>query len=96
MIAKRNKHFVHFLHLPPLLNWIYLITILFNSLGQLLIGNMLHMKSFIAVFKQLNNLQKERKKRLLTAKGKALLSIIHVKKVIDVMTHITSKDVVPS
>jgi GT2 family glycosyltransferase len=96
MIAKRNKHFVHFLHLPAVLNWIYLFMILFNSFGQLLILNTLHMKSFIAVFKQLNKLQMERKRRRLTTKGKTLLSIKHVKKVIDGMTHITSKHAVPS
>ncbi len=96
MIAKRNKHFVHFLHLPLLLNWIYLMTIFFNSLGQLFLGNTLHTKSFMAVFKQLKKLQKERKKRRLTAKGKTLLSVMQVKKVIDGMTHIASKDVVPS
>jgi predicted aspartyl protease len=54
------------------------------------------MKSFIAVFKQLNKLQVERKRRRLTTKGKTLLSIKHVKKVIDGMTHITSKHAVPS
>ena len=96
MIAKRNKHFVHFLHLPSLLNWVYLMIIFFNSLAQLLLGNTLHIKSFLAVLKQIKNLQGERKQRILTAKGKTLLSILQVKKEIDGMTHITSKDVVPS
>lgn len=96
MIAKRNKHFVHFLHLPPVLNWIYLIMILFNSLGQLLAGNTLHMKCFMAVVKQLKKLQKERKSRLKRSKGKTFLSILSVKQVIGDMTHINSKDVVPS
>jgi GT2 family glycosyltransferase len=96
MIAKRNKHFVHFLHLPPLLNWIYLMTIFFTSLGQLLVANTLHMKCFIAVVKQLKKLQKERKMRLKRAKGKTFLSILSVKHIIDDMTHINSKDVVPS
>jgi GT2 family glycosyltransferase len=96
MIAKRNKHFVHFLHLPFLMNRVYLMTIFFNSLAQLLIGNTLHINSFLAVLKQMNNLQTERKRRLLTANGKTLLSIMQVKKVIDGMTQITSNDVVPS
>ena len=59
MIAKRNKHYVHFLHLPPMLNWIYLKINFLSSIGQLLIGNTLHMKSLLAVFKQLKKLQKE-------------------------------------
>lgn len=96
MIAKRNKHFVHFIHLPPLLNWIYLMTIFFNSLGQLFIGNTLHMKSFLSVFKQLNKLQKERKSILTRSQGKTLLGIFQVKQVIDDMTQINLKDVIPS
>jgi GT2 family glycosyltransferase len=96
MIAKRNKHFVHFLHLPPLFNWLYLMTIFFNSLGQLLVGNTLHMKCFIAVVKQLKKLQQERKNRLKRAKGKVFLSILEVKHRIDDLTHVNTKDVVPS
>lgn len=96
MIAKRNKHFVHFLHLAPGFNWIYLGIVFFNSIGQLLIGNSLHFKSVRSVLKQLKNLQKERKNRLIQAKGKTILSISQVKHVIEEMTHISLKDEIPS
>lgn len=90
MIAKRNKHFLHFLHLPPVLNWMYLISVLFNSLGQLLIGNTLHFNAVISVFKNLKKLQKERKQRREKAKGKSMLSVFQVKQVILDMTQINS------
>lgn len=90
MIAKRNKHFLHFLHLPPVLNWMYLISVLFNSLGQLLIGNTLHFNAVISVFKNLKKLQKERKQRHEKAKGKSMLSVFQVKQVILDMTQINS------
>lgn len=96
IIAKRNKHYVHFLHLPPVFNWIYLLTVLFNSFGQLLFGNSLHMKSVLSVFKQLKHLQKERKIRLTEAKGKTRLSVLQVKQAIADMTHLNSKEVVHS
>jgi hypothetical protein len=72
------------------------MTIFFNSLGQLLVGNTLHMKCFIAVVKQLKKLQQERKNRLKRAKGKVFLSILEVKHRIDDLTHVNTKDVVPS
>ena len=90
MIAKRNKHFLHFLHLPPVLNWMYLISVLFNALGQLLIGNTLHFNAVISVFKNLKKLQKERKQRREKAKGKSMLSVFQVKQVILDMTQINS------
>ncbi len=90
MIAKRNKHFLHFLHLPPVLNWMYLISVLFNALGQLLIGNTLHFNAVISVFKNLKKLQKERKQRHEKAKGKSMLSVFQVKQVILDMTQINS------
>lgn len=90
MIAKRNKHFLHFLHLPPVLNWMYLISVLFNSLGQLLIGNTLHVNAVIAVFKNVKKLQKERKQRRKKANGRTMLSIFQVKQVILDMTQIKS------
>ncbi|MEN9972712.1 MAG: hypothetical protein RIS20_1059 [Bacteroidota bacterium] len=96
MIAKRNKHYVHFLHLPPMLNWIYLKINFLSSIGQLLIGNTLHMKSLLAVFKQLKKLQKERINRLKRANNTTRLNIWQVKRVIDGMTHISTKDGVPS
>jgi GT2 family glycosyltransferase len=96
MIAKRNKHFLHFLHLPPLINWIYMMRVFANSLGQLILGKTLHLTAVFSVFKELKNLQKERKRRVEKAKGKTMLSVLQVKHVIDGMTHITSKEVVPS
>jgi GT2 family glycosyltransferase len=96
MIAKRNKHYVHFLHLPSVFNRVYLLTVLFTSFGQLLFGSSLHMKAILSVFKQLKPLQKERKNRLAQAEGKTLLSILQVKQAMADMRQITSKDVVPS
>jgi GT2 family glycosyltransferase len=96
MIAKRNKHFLHFLHLPPVINWIYMMRVFANSLGQLILGKTLHLTAVFSVFKELKNLQKERKRRVEKAKGKTMLSVLQVKHVIDGMTHITSKEVVPS
>jgi GT2 family glycosyltransferase len=90
MIAKRNKHFLHFLHLPPVLNWMYFISVLFNSFGQLLIGNTLHVNAVIAVFKNVKKLQKERKQRCEKANGRTILSIFQVKQVILDMTQIKS------
>lgn len=96
MIAKRNKHFVHFLHLATGFNWIYVVIVFFNSVGQLLVGNSLHMKSVLSVLKQLKNLQKERKNRLSQGNGNTILSISQVKQVIEGMTQISSKDEIPS
>lgn len=90
MIAKRNKHFLHFLNLPSGLNALYLLSVLFNSLGQLLIGNTLHFNAVISVFKNLKKLQKERKQRREKAKGKSMLSVFQVKQVILDMTQINS------
>ena len=96
MIAKRNKHFLHFLHLPNVINWIYMVRVFANSLGQLMLCKTLHITAVFFVFKELKNLQKERKRRAEKAKGKTMLSVLQVKHVIDDMTHITSKEVVPS
>lgn len=96
MIAKRNKHFLHFLHLPPVFNWIYLVRVFANSLGQLFVGNTLHVKAVFSVFGALKNLQKERNRRVEKATVKTLLSVLQVKQVIDDMTHINSKEVVHS
>jgi GT2 family glycosyltransferase len=96
MIAKRNKHFLHFLHLPPVFNWIYMMRVFTNSLGQLIVGNPRHIRAVFSMFRALKNLQQVRKTRLKQAKGKTRLSILQVKQVIDDMTHITSKEVFPS
>ena len=90
MIAKRNKHFLHFLHLPPALNWMYLLSVFFKALGQLLIGKTLHITAVFSVFKNLKKLQKERKQRREKAKDKPTLSIFQVKQVIVNMTQIKS------
>jgi len=90
MIAKRNKHFLHFLNLPSGVNGLYLLSVLFNSLVQIVVGNTLHMNAVISVFKNLKKLQKERKQRREKAKGKTILSVFQVKQVILDMTQIKS------
>jgi hypothetical protein len=67
-----------------------------NALGQLIIGNTLHIKAVFSVFGALKNLQKERNSRVEKATGKTLLSVLQVKQVIDDMTHINAKEVVHS
>jgi GT2 family glycosyltransferase len=96
MIAKRNKHFLHFLHLGPGFNWIYLLRVFANALGQLILGKTLHTRAVFSVFKELKNLLRERKNRAEKAKGNTMLSVLQVKHVIGDMTHIHSKEVVHS
>jgi hypothetical protein len=68
----------------------YLLSVFFKALGQLLIGKTLHITAVFSVFKNLKKLQKERKQRRQKVKGKPMLSIFQVKQVIVNMTQIKS------
>ena len=79
-IAKRNKHYLHFLHLPIGLNYVYLVKASVNSFAQLLIGRPLHFQALTLVFKELKPLQLERKNRQQHSPKKKVLSVFQVRK----------------
>ncbi len=83
IIAKRNKHFLHFLHLPSGLNWAYLAKALIQSFAHLLVGKTLRLTAFFLVFKEFKSLRLERKNRGEKTPNKKLLSVFQVKEAID-------------
>ncbi len=83
IIAKRNKHYLHFLHLPSGVNHLYLVKASVNSFVQLLLGKPLYLQALLLVFKELKPLQLERKNRLHQSLKKKALSIFQVKEAID-------------
>jgi len=83
IIAKRNKHFLHFLHLPAGLNWVYLAKAFIQSFAHLLVGKTLHFTALFLVFKELKPLRLERKNRGAKTPNKKLLSVFQVKEAID-------------
>lgn len=82
MIAKRNKHFLHFLHLPAVFNWLYLGKSLCNALIHLCLGKTLHWKALVSAFRQINNLQQCRRNFSQAHLGIKPLSLLGVKRVI--------------
>ena len=79
-IAKRNKHYLHFLHLPTGLNYVYLVKASVNSFAQLLLGRPLHFQALTLAFKELKTLQLERKNRQQHSPKKKALSVFQVRK----------------
>jgi GT2 family glycosyltransferase len=96
MIAKRNKHFLHFLHLPTLFNWIYLIKSSANALVQLLIGRTIHMRALLHFFQNMKSLRKQRNKLRLSVTERQPLSLLEVKKSIHNLLENQPKTIVRS
>ncbi|MFM6935069.1 MAG: glycosyltransferase family 2 protein [Flavobacteriales bacterium] len=96
VIAKRNKHYLHFLHLPFLLNWCYLISVFIRSFAQLLAGRTLHWKAFYCVMLNIPTLLRERRKLAVPLSNQGLQSVFQVKKTIHHLLENKSKEVVPS
>jgi GT2 family glycosyltransferase len=89
MIAKRNKHFLHILHLPKFFHWIYFFKSCVNALAQLMIGRTIHIRAILEVLKQLKTVRKQRKKLYTNFLGEKSHSLLEVKALIQNMSQNT-------
>ncbi|MEY4287955.1 MAG: hypothetical protein RLZZ30_43 [Bacteroidota bacterium] len=61
-IAKRNKHFLHFLHLPNGFHWVYVLQVSIKAIFQSLFGQRIHRKAVKQFYQALPDLIHERRK----------------------------------
>ena len=80
LIAKRNKYFLHTLHLPKLLRFIYLLNISLNSLFKLLVGKKVHFLALVSFWKMYSKVSAEIQARHTSEENKFTLSLFQIEK----------------
>lgn len=96
IIAKRNKHFLHFLHLPTGFHWVYVIQVTLKALFQIIIGNRVHGKALLSFYRAIPELIKQRKAFKNTTRNGRVLSLKEVRKKILQMLEMSQTTANPS
>lgn len=79
-IAKRNKHFLHFLHLPFGFQWVYVLQVTIKAFFQISLGNRIHGKALYLFYRALPDLIKQRNTIQNTTNIGRVLSLVDVRK----------------
>lgn len=80
MIAKRNKHFLHFLHLPRGFHWFYVIRVTFNAALQSMAGKQIYVKALKMFYQNIPVLISQRRKLNESSRMSGVSNLIGIRK----------------
>lgn len=79
-VAKRNKHFLHFLHLPDGFLWVYVLQVSVKAFFQVMMGNRVHGKALLSFYRAIPALMKQRQAFQNSSINGRVLSLMEVRK----------------